>query len=74
MLADFKTPPRWLLTDIGLLDGRFETKTIVTGRPDAHNSAVLDVGNGPPSSVRIDLTTRANWREIEKRLTDEGFF
>ena len=69
----FKAPPRWLLEDIGLTDGHFENRTVIVGRPDAHNRAVLNTGSGPPATVRIDLTLRNNWDQIAKRLTNEGF-
>jgi hypothetical protein len=62
-----------LLDDIGLTDGQFESRTVVIGRPNAHNSAVLNVGSGPPSNIRIDLIKRNNWEELKKRLVDEGF-
>ena len=69
-----KLPPKWLLNEVGLLDGVFnEDGTAVVGRPDAHNSAVLNVGSGPPATVRVDLKKRAGWEAIQKRLADEGF-
>jgi hypothetical protein len=70
-----KLAPRWLLIEVGLTDGIFEDggTTVVVGRPDAHNSAVLNVGNGPPKSTRVDLTKRNDWDTLKKRLTDEGF-
>ena len=69
-----KLPPKWLLNEVGLLDGVFNwDRAAIVGRPDGHNSAVLNVGSGPPATVRVDLKKRADWETIQKRLTDEGF-
>jgi hypothetical protein len=74
MRDDSKLPPKWLLDEVGLLDGVFiEGRTVIVGRPDAHNSTVLNVGSGPPATVRVDLKKRVGWEAIQKRLTDEGF-
>ena len=74
MPNDSKVSSKWLLNDVGLISGVFnDDRTAVDGRPDAHNSAVLNVGNGPPATVRVDLTKRNNWDAIKKRLADEKF-
>jgi hypothetical protein len=66
-----RVPPPWLLNDVGLIEGVFnDERTAITGRPDAHNSAVLNIGNGPPSLVTVDLTKRADWGAIKTRLFD----
>ena len=66
--------PAWLLNELFLTDGVFNHgKTTVTGRPNAHLSAVLNTGQGAaPATVPVDLTKRVDWEAIKKRLTDEG--
>ena len=67
-------PPKWLLDEVGLVNGVFvEDGNVVVGRPDRPNGAVLNVGNGPPETTRVDLKKRAGWGAIKKRLADEGF-
>ncbi len=75
MQSQSKLPPQWLLIEVGLIDGRFEDggTTVVVGRPDTHNSAVLNVGNGLPRSIQVDLTKRNDWEALKKRLSEEGF-
>ncbi|HEX6881253.1 MAG TPA: hypothetical protein VF135_12865 [Terriglobales bacterium] len=66
--------PGWLLHELFLLDGVFnDDRTIVTGRPNAHAGAVLNVGYGAPGRVSVDLTRRADWQSIRERLASEGF-
>jgi hypothetical protein len=73
MSDNSKLSPRWLLNEVGLLDGLLnEDKTVVVGRPDALNSAVGNVGNGPPATIRVDLRNRADWKAIQERLANEG--
>jgi hypothetical protein len=49
--------PAWLLEDMFLADGTFtdEGRTAVTGRPNTHLRAVLDVGNGAPQVTTVRL-------------------
>jgi len=68
------TVTAWLLNEVGLLDGVFsEDGTEVVGRPNAHNSAVLNVGHGSPAIITVNLSRRADWEAIKQRLIDEGY-
>jgi hypothetical protein len=64
-----KTPvPAWLLSDLFLDAGEFsEDGKSVTGRPNTHLSAVLNVGNGSPSIHTVRLTDaqleRLHWSD-----------
>jgi hypothetical protein len=60
--------PHWLLEALFLTDGIFtdETKTAVTGHPNAHLKAVLDTGSGSPQVTTIRLN-----EEQKKRLAAE---
>ena len=60
--------PPWLLNDLFLGSGTFnEDRTIVTGRPNAHRSAVLNIGHGAPSVVSDKLTEEQMLR-LEREL------
>jgi hypothetical protein len=68
-----RTPPQWLLNEIGLAEGEFsKDNTAVTGRPDVHNSAVLDVGEGSPTRITVNVQRRPDWERIRERLRKEG--
>ena len=75
MPNDAKVPPQWLLSELNLTDGVFNSdKTAVTGRPNAHLGAVLNTGSGAaPAVVPVYLTKLNDWEAIKKRLADEGF-
>jgi hypothetical protein len=74
MPSDLNVPPRWLLDEVGLVDGEFsENRTAIVGRPNAQNSAVLNVGHGPPATVTVYLRKRDDWEANRKRLVNEGF-
>ena len=73
-MANHSEPPAWLLDELFLIDGVFNNdRTTVTGRLNAHARAVLNEGGGPPSTVTINLTKRADWEAIKQRLAHEGF-
>jgi hypothetical protein len=67
MFEPFPRVPRWLLEDLFLTDGVFtdDTRTAVTGRPNAHLQAVLNTGGGPSWTRTVHLT-----KEQKQRLTD----
>jgi hypothetical protein len=73
-VSDKRDVPAWLLSELFLISGVFLDKTTVRGQRNPHSLALANIGNGPPSTeVTVDLTTRADWGAIKKRLADEGF-
>jgi len=67
-----KEAPAWLREELFLIDGVFnQDRTVVTGRPNSHASAVFNTGSGAPGTLTVDLTKRADWEAIKKRLADE---
>ena len=66
--------PVWLLSQLFLKGGVFnDDRTAVLSAYHPKESAVLNPGSDTHGTFSIDLTRRAGWESIKKRLADEGF-
>ncbi len=72
-MVDPTDVPDWLLEELNLSVGFFYDKTTVRGRPTAKAKATGNLGNGPSDTLTVDLTKRADWKMIQRRLAGEGF-